>query len=251
MAFPILRFLGQTTQLTGSWFSALLFNKPELREWINQCYAVGVRSVSIATITSLFTGMVLALQSAYALAKFGSDMFIADLVSLSIVRELGPVLTALLVGGRVGAGITAELGSMKITQQIDALRAMATNPVYKLVVPRVVACILTLPLLTILADFVGIIGGLILSSAELHVNGYFYLSRVLSALVPLDFVSGVGKTFFFGFLIGIIACNNGMRVEGGADGVGKATTQTVVFASIAILISNFFLTKIFYMVFGA
>ena len=251
MAFPILTTLGQTSTLAGSMFTSLFFRKPEIKEWVNQCYYLGVRSVSIANITALFTGMVLALQSAYALAKFGSDMFIADLVSLSIVRELGPVLTALLVGGRVGAGITAELGSMKITQQIDALRSMATNPVYKLVVPRVVACILTLPLLTILADFVGIIGGMLLSSAELHVSGYFYLSRVLNALTPMDFVSGIGKTFFFGFLIGIISCNNGMQVEGGADGVGKATTQTVVFSSISILISDFFLTKIFYMVFGA
>jgi phospholipid/cholesterol/gamma-HCH transport system permease protein len=251
MSFPMLKKLGQSTRLTGAMFSALFFRKPEIHEWIRQCYTIGVRSVSIATITAFFTGMVLALQSAYALAKFGSDMFIADLVSLSIVRELGPVLTALLVGGRVGAGITAELGSMKITQQIDALRAMATNPVYKLVVPRVVACVITLPLLTILADFVGVIGGLILSSAELHVNGYFYISRVLTALSTLDFVSGIGKTFFFGFLIGIIACNGGMNVHGGADGVGKATTQTVVFSSIAILISNFFLTKTFYLVFGA
>ena len=251
MAFPILTILGQTTQLAGGCFTSLFFRKPEIKEWIHQCYYIGVRSVSIATITAFFTGMVLALQSAYALAKFGSDMFIADLVSLSIVRELGPVLTALLVGGRVGAGITAELGSMKITQQIDALRAMATNPVYKLVVPRVVACILVLPMLTILADFVGIMGGLILSSAELHVSGYFYISRVMSSLTPADFISGVGKTFFFGFFIAIIACNNGMKAQGGADGVGKATTQTVVFSSIAILISNFFLTKIFYMALGA
>lgn len=238
--------LGQAAILTVEWLRCLLFFRPEIKEWFRQFHDIGVRSLSITNITALFTGMVLALQSAYALSAFGADVFIGDLVSLSIVRELGPVLTALLVGGRVGAGITAELGSMKVTSQLDAMRAMATNPVRKLVVPRVLACVICLPLLTILASFVGILGGLILAGSELHQDGHFFLSRVLNALTVNDIVSGVGKTFFFGFFIGIIACSNGIRVTGGADGVGRATTQTVVSASIVVLISDFFLTKLFY-----
>lgn len=224
----------------------LVSKKPEFREWLAQFYYIGVQSLSITNITALFTGMVLALQAAFALSSFGAELFIGDLVSLSIVRELGPVLTALLVGGRVGAGITAELGSMKITQQLDAMRAMATSPIYKLIVPRMIACIICLPILTIIANFLGILGGLLLASLELNINGYFYLSRVIHALDFNDVASGITKSVFFGFFIGIIACNNGMRVSGGADGVGKATTQTVVSASIVILISDFFLTKFFH-----
>ncbi len=215
---------------------------------MRQFHHIGVQSLSITNITALFTGMVLALQAAYALSAFGADVFIGDLVSLSIVRELGPVLTALLVGGRVGAGITAELGTMKATQQLDAMRSMATNPVYRLVVPRLVACIICLPLLTILANFIGIIGGLFIASFELQVDGHFFMSRVMQALSVNDVASGLGKTFFFGYFIGIIACHNGMRVESGAEGVGQATTQTVVSASIVILISDFFLTKLFIMI---
>jgi phospholipid/cholesterol/gamma-HCH transport system permease protein len=247
----MLESLGHMVMLSAQFLMALFTRKPEFSEWVKQAYEVGVKSVSIACITMLFTGMVLALQSAYALSKFGSDLFIADLVSISIVRELGPVLTALLVGGRVGSGMAAELGSMRVTQQIDALRSMASNPVYKLVVPRVVACVLCLPILTVLADFVGIVGGMLLSATQLHMNGYFFMARVASALVPLDFVSGIGKTFFFGFIIAMVSCSFGMRVEGGADGVGKATTQSVVLISIFVLVSDFFLTKFFYMLLGA
>ena len=238
--------LGQLFLLTCEFAGLLFTRKPEFREWLIQFYYIGVQSLSITNITSLFTGMVLALQAAFALSSFGADLFIGDLVSLSIVRELGPVLTALLVGGRVGAGITAELGSMKITQQLDAMRAMATSPIYKLIVPRLMACIICLPILTIIANFLGILGGLLLASLELNINGYFYLSRVIHALDFNDIASGITKSVFFGYFIGIIACNNGMRVIGGADGVGRATTQTVVSASIVILISDFFLTKLFH-----
>ena len=243
----VIEILGQLLILAWEALTCLLTHRPEIRNWILQFYAVGVKSLSITNITALFTGMVLALQAAFALASFGAELYVGDLVSLSIVRELGPVLTALLVGGRVGAGITAEIGSMKITQQLDAMRAMATNPVHKLVVPRIVACVVCLPLLTIIACTIGILGGMFLASMELQINGHYYLARVMQALTVGDIVSGVGKTVFFGFFIGIIACNNGMRVEGGADGVGHATTETVVSASIVILISDFFITKIFRM----
>jgi phospholipid/cholesterol/gamma-HCH transport system permease protein len=240
--------LGQIFLLTLASGAVLLGKRPEWRSWLHQVHALGVQSLSITNITALFTGMVLALQSAYALSKFGAEVWIGNLVSLSIVRELGPVLSALLVGGRVGAGITAELGYMKNTQQIDAMRSMATDPVYKLVVPRLVACTLSLPLLTIIASFLGIIGGLLLAVFELHADGHFFLASALGALQVNDVLSGIGKSVFFGFFIGIIACNNGLHVEGGADGVGRSTTDTVVTASIVILISDFFLTKLFYLV---
>jgi len=242
--------IGQLVLLVGEIVRTLFSNRLELREWIVQCYHIGIQSLTIANITAVFTGMVLALQAAFALSGFGAELYVADLVSLSIVRELGPVLTSLLVGGRVGAGITAELGSMRITQQLDAMRAMATSPVHKLVIPRIVACTLCLPVLTIIACLMGILGGLLLAAVELNIDGHFYLARVLTALSLGDIFSGVGKSVFFGFFIGLIACNNGMRVSGGADGVGMATTRTVVAASITILISDFFLTKFFNIAFG-
>lgn len=242
----IFTMIGQLVLLSTETFACLFTKKLEPREWVLQCYHLGVKSLSITNITALFTGMVLVLQASFALSSFGAELFIGDLVSLSIVRELGPVLTALLVGGRVGAGITAELGSMKITQQLDAMRAMATSPVHKLVLPRMMACVLSLPILTIIANFLGILGGLLLAAVELNINGYFYLARVIHALDINDIASGISKSVFFGFFIGIIACNNGMRVRGGADGVGHATTNTVVSASIIILISDFFLTKLFH-----
>jgi phospholipid/cholesterol/gamma-HCH transport system permease protein len=207
--------------------------------------AIGVQSMSIVAITSLFIGMVLALQTAYSLAEFGGSLFIGKVVSLSLVRELAPVLMSLMVGGRVGAGITAEIGTMKVTEQIDALRALATNPVRKLVVPKVLASMITLPLLTVLANFIGIMGGLLIAVGSLHLSANFYIRSVVETLHYNDLASGIGKTFFFGFAIALIACYNGLRTTGGADGVGRATTATVVTASITVLIMDFFLTKLF------
>ncbi len=208
---------------------------------------IGVRSLSIVAITSLFIGMVLALQTAYSLADFGGKLFIGKVVSLSLVRELAPVLMSLMVGGRVGAGMTAEIGTMKVTEQIDALRALATNPVRKLVVPKVLATTIMLPLLTVLACALGIIGGLIIAVAQLNLSANFYLRSVITTLHYNDLASGIGKTFFFGFVLALIACYNGLNTSGGADGVGRATTSTVVTASISILIMDFFLTKLFMM----
>jgi phospholipid/cholesterol/gamma-HCH transport system permease protein len=189
--------------------------------------------------------MVLAVQTAYSLASYGGSSLIGDLLALSIVRELGPVLTALMVAGRVGAGITAEIGSMTVTEQVDALRVLAANPVKKLVVPRVGALIIALPLLTVVADVVGLFGGMIMAVSEAGQSRAYFVSHALHALRVDDLASGVGKTFFFAFFIGIIACYNGLNAEGGADGVGRATTNTVVTASIAVIVSDFFLTKIF------
>jgi phospholipid/cholesterol/gamma-HCH transport system permease protein len=215
--------------------------------WLEQLFQLGVRSLTITNITLLFTGMVLAIQTAYSLAAYGGKAFVGDIVALSVVRELGPVLTALMVAGRVGAGITAELGSMAVTEQVDALRALAANPVRKLVVPRVGALVIVLPVLTILADTVALFGGLLMAVLEVGQTRAYFVSHVLSALTVPDILSGVGKTVFFGYFIGVIACFNGINARGGADGVGKATTNTVVVSSISVIISDFFLTKLFLM----
>lgn len=210
---------------------------------------IGVRSLSIVVITSAFIGMVLALQTAYALEDFGGKLFIGTIVSLSLVRELAPVLMSLMVGGRVGAGMTAELGTMKVTEQIDALRALATNPVRKLVVPRVLATTIMFPLLTIVSILLGICGGGLIAVANLNLSANYYFRSVVETVKYNDLASGIGKTFFFGFSIALIACHNGLRTTGGADGVGRATTITVVTGAITVLIMDFFLTKLFLLAF--
>jgi phospholipid/cholesterol/gamma-HCH transport system permease protein len=214
-------------------------------EVIAQMDDLGVKSVSITGITALFTGMVLALQTAYALAAFGGKMFIGQVVAVSLVRELGPVLTALMVGGRVGSGITAELGSMTVTEQVDALRSMAVSPIRRLVLPRVLAIVIMLPILTALADVLGIFGGLFIAVVELRMTPPDYLNSIWNHLAIQDITSGIAKTFFFGLIVAIIGCYNGLQVSGGATSVGHATTRTVVGASISILVSDFFLTKLF------
>ena len=225
---------------------ARCLRKPwEFRLVLTQMEQVGVRSLSIATLTAIFTGMVLGLQLGNYLTRFGAKPYVGRILAVSMLREMGPVLTAIMVGGRVGAGITAEIGSMKVTEQIDALRSLGVNPIQKLVLPRLIALMVMLPLLTILADFVGIVGGLFISVVDLDVSASFYWSSILQFVKFQDLFSGLGKTVFFAFFIAIIACYNGMHVSGGADGVGRATTQTVVGTSITILVSDFFLTKLF------
>ncbi|MFH1175833.1 MAG: ABC transporter permease, partial [Acidobacteriota bacterium] len=209
-----------------------------------QLEAIGVRSANLAVVISLFTGMVMALQTSYALAAFGAKLYIGEAVGLSIVRELGPVLTALMVGGRVGAGITAELGSMTVSEQVDALRSLGADPVRKLVVPRMWALLVGLPLLVVLADVMGVLGGLVIATWELGLEPGFYLSHVLRLMQYSDFLSGLVKSFFFAFAIALVACYNGLQASGGADGVGRATTETVVAVAISVLILDFFLTKL-------
>jgi phospholipid/cholesterol/gamma-HCH transport system permease protein len=245
--FPtfVLTQVGEVSLLFAETVKETVRRRPEWKSVLDQLHHLGVRSVAIATVTALFTGMVLALQTSYSLAAYGAKLFVGDVVALSLVRELGPVLTALMVGGRVGAGITAEIGTMKVTEQIDAIRAMAASPVRKLVVPKVVAIMIMLPILVILADFVGILGGLVMAVTNLQQPAAFYLTHVTSALDLHDVVSGLGKSVFFALLITLVACHNGLTATGGADGVGRATTQTVVVASLSVLISDFFLTKFF------
>src|SRR5690348_8815797 len=236
---------GAVALLTRDAVHAALRRPPEWRTVAEQLEQIGWRSLSIVNLTALFTGMVLALQLGNYLARFGAKMFVSRIVGMSLVRELGPVLTALMIGGRVGAGITAELGSMAVTDQIDAVRALGASPVRNLVVPRMLAILVMLPVLTIVGNLIGVLGGLLLSVTELNVTADFYINSLLQVLLLQDVLSGIGKSFFFAYFIGIIACYNGLRVTGGADGVGRATTQTVVAASITVLVSDFFLTKLF------
>jgi len=217
----------------------------ETGEILRQMDALGVQSISITNLTALFTGMVLALQTAYALAQFGGKLFVGRVVVLSLCRELGPTLTALMIAARVGAGITAELGTMAVTEQVDALRALGASPIRKLVLPRVVAVVVMLPVLTLLADFLGIVGGLFIAVFEIKIGATFYISTILQSLHYNDLMHGLCKTPFFGFEIAMIGCYNGLNASGGADGVGRATTTAVVISSIFVLMSDFFLTKLF------
>lgn len=239
---------GGLSRLAGQALRAALERRLPWRELIRALDAIGARSVTIVTLTALFTGLVLALQTGIGLARFGSRQYTGYIVSLAIVRELGPVLTALIVGGRVAGGIAAELGSMTVTEQVDAIRAMGADPVRKLVLPRVIACVLALPMLTVFADVLGILGGMVIASTQFSLPATYFLQTVLLSVRPGDVVSGIAKTVFFGYAIGLIACYEGLRTRGGTVGVGAATTRAVVFSSVAVLILNFFLTKLFILV---
>ncbi len=237
--------LGQLGLLTADCLRAALRRPLELRLIVDQFDAVGYKSLAVVMLTAIFSGMVLALQMGHFLAKFGAKIYVSRVMGLSLLRELGPVLTALMLGARVGAGITAELGTMKVTDQIEAMRALGTDPVKKLVVPRVLATTLMTPVLAMLADAVGLFGGYVISVAQLGVTGHYFYSSLMHNVVTGDLTSGLGKSIFFGYLIGIISCHKGLTASGGADGVGRATTAAVVAASIGVLVSDFFLTKFF------
>ncbi len=237
--------LGEIALLTRDAVRWAVKRPPAWHVVVDQLEQVGWRSLSIVTLTALSMGMVLALQLGNFLERFGAKMFVSRIVGVSLVREMAPILTALMLGGRVGAGFTAELGTMAVTEQIDAVRALGASPVRVLVVPRLLAVMVMLPILTVVADFIGVLGGLFISTTELRVSSDFYWNSLLYGMVLNDLFSGLGKSAFFAFFIGIIACYNGLRVTGGADGVGRATTATVVAASITILIADFFLTKLF------
>jgi phospholipid/cholesterol/gamma-HCH transport system permease protein len=212
---------------------------------LQEIESIGIQSLTVVNVIALFTGMVLALQTASALTRFGAKGFIGVVVALSLLREIGPVFTGIMVAGRVGSGIAAEIGSMKVTEQIDAIRVMGANSVKRLVVPKLIAAIVALPLLTIVADALGIVGGLLISVMEFQVTPYYYFTTILEKISFQDVASGIGKTFFFGLIIAVIGCYEGMTTKGGTVGVGRATTSTVVVASILILVTDFFLTKIF------
>jgi phospholipid/cholesterol/gamma-HCH transport system permease protein len=214
-----------------------------------QSKKVGIDSFFIVSLVALFTGMILALQTAYQMQKLSSEIYIANLVAVSIVRELGPVLTALIVAGRVGAAITAEIGTMNVTEQIDALKTLASNPIKYLVVPRFLGLAIMLPILTIYSDIIGIIGGYIICVFKLHIGAAMYIRMSIDSLSVKDIITGLIKTMFFGTIIAMVSCHEGLNVKGGAEGVGKATTFSVVTSFILIIISDCFFTALFYFIF--
>jgi len=236
--------LGAVTRLGGQVFIQSFKRPIEITETIHQIESLGIGSISIALVTLFASGAVMALQFAVGLDRFGGKEYVSVVVGLSILRELGPVLTAVVVGGRVSSGIAAELGSMAVTEQIDAIRALGANPVKKLVVPRMWAMLLALPALALLADIVGITGGMFISVAELGLRPVSYISDTIDGLRIKDLITGLVKTYFFAFGIVLIACHNGMKTFGGTEGVGQSTTNTVVQSLIFIFVADFFLTRI-------
>jgi len=244
---PIYRALFeiQAFSLLAARAIANIFRRPRyIQDTFQQMDAIGVNSLSIILLTGFFTGGVLALQSSKSLQSFGAVNLTGQLVALSLIRELGPVLTALMIAGRVGSGIASELGSMVVTEQIDAMRALGTDPTKKLVTPRMIACTTMVPLLTVMADLLGLVGGWIVSFYTLRLNTNLYWSTALRSLEYTDALEGLVKPFVFGFIVGMIGCYFGLRTTGGTRGVGKSTTQAVVFASIIVIICDFFLSKI-------
>ncbi len=219
---------------------------PKRQSISEQMVFAGIQSVIIVFFVAFFTGIVIAMQSAYQLSQLGATIYVAAMVSVSMARELGPVLTALVVTGRVGAAITAELGSMKVSEQIEAMETMALNPVRFLVVPRFLALIIMLPCLTIFGDIIGIAGGFLVGVFNLGLNPYRYIDFSFDYMAWMDVWTGIVKSFIFAIIISIIGCYMGLNTRGGAEGVGKATTVSVVTSFILIILFDCVLTGIFY-----
>lgn len=233
-------FLAETVKWT--------FRPPFDRKSVTaQMLEIGYRSLPVTAVTLFFTGMVMALQIGNAMDKImtGSSIFIGSAVAISMFRELCPVLTALLLAGRVGSAIAAEIGTMKVTEQIDALVTLSANPVQYLSVPRFLACLVMTPALTVITDVVGVLGGAFVAYFSLNITIDKYIENILQNLRLVDFMTGILKSVFFGIQIAVIACYQGFNTSGGAEGVGKATIQAVVKSSMAILISDYFLTYLF------
>jgi len=223
---------------------AWMFRPPfRLRVIFKQMEFVGVNSIFVVLITGAFTGMVFALQSYYGFRMFRGESLVGATVALAVTRELGPVFTALMVTGRVGSAMTAEIGTMRVTEQIDALHTMSVNPIHYLVMPRIVAAVLMLPVLTIVSDFIGIVGGYFVGVNLLKINSGIFMAKIIELVELDDILNGLIKAAFFGLILSLIGCYKGMNTTGGAEGVGKATTQSVVLSSVTIFISDYFLTS--------
>lgn len=224
---------------------ASLFSPPlYVNDLLEQMDIIGIGSLPIVLLTGVFIGAVMVLQTASQFERFGETALTGDVVSLALVRELGPAITGLLVAGRNASGMASELGSMLVTEQVDAMRAMGTDPNRKLVAPRVLATVFVLPLLTAMADFVGLIGGFIIAYFTLRIGAVQFWTRAINVLVFSDLMQGMAKPVVFGFLLATVGCYKGLTVRGGTQGVGRATTQAVVISSVLILVTDFFLTKI-------
>ncbi len=235
---------GDAVRFLSDVLGHILRGRIRLGEVLKQVYEQGIQSVGIVALTSLASGAVLALQGYVAMGRFGAKEYVAHLVALSLVRELGPVFTALIFSGKAGARITAELGAMNVNDQVLATRTMGVDPVEYLVVPRMMACFLVLPVLTIISEIVGIDGGYVVGVLEAKIPGVFYLNQTIRAVQYVDFFSGFTKVFFFAVIISWICCYQGFFTRGGSLGVGKFTTKAVAYSYIFIILSNTVLTKI-------
>jgi phospholipid/cholesterol/gamma-HCH transport system permease protein len=245
----LLYLLGGLSYLASQTFY-WMFIPPFKKERIfEQCKKAGVDSFLIVSLIAFFIGVIMALQTAYQMQRLGSEMYIASIVALSMVRELGPVITALVVAGRVGAAITAEIGSMQVTEQVDALETLAANPIKYLVVPRLLALSIMNPLLTLYANVIGIFGGFLICTNRLGVSGGMYRYITFSALLYKDLFTGLFKALCFGMIIAFVSCYEGFNVEGGAEGVGKATARAVVTMFILIIACDCLFTALFYFIF--
>lgn len=244
--YDILVFLGGLSQLSKKIVRETFHGKIYWRLLIEQIYIIGWKSLPLVMITAISTGMVMSLQFGLGLEKFGGKLYVPKLVAVIILREMGPVFTALMIAARVGAGIASEIGSMTVTQQIDAIRALGTSPIKIIVIPRVIACLITLPLLVAIANLIGNLGSLIIGSTELKLDTQFYFQKIITTVDFHDYTSGIFKTFFFAIFIAIPACYFGLNVHSGTKAVGSATTRAVVVSSILILVGDFFLTKLFW-----
>lgn len=242
-------FLGGLSNLAAHTFY-WLFVPPIKKERIfDQAKRTGYDSLPIVSLIAFFIGMILALQTAVLMQRLGSEMYIASIVAVSLVRELGPVITSLVVAGRVGAAITAEIGSMQVTEQIDALETLATNPIKYLIVPRFLALSIMLPILTLYANIIGIFGGYLICVHKLGISSSMYLKITADALLYKDLFTGLSKTIVFGMIIALVSCYEGFNVEGGAEGVGSATRRAVVASFILIIAADCFFTALFYFIF--
>lgn len=233
------------------WTWQSIFQKKVMQKDIfyGQVVAMGVGSVPIICLVGASVGMVLALQAAYQLRQFGAVMYTGSLVSVSMARELGPLIASIVVAGRVGARIAAELGSMRAQEEVDALTTMAIDPIRFLVLPRCLALFMVLPCLTVIANSVGMLGGFLIGITSLGIEPYLYIEKNFDALVLKDLYTGLTKSAFFALIIGIVSCYQGLAVEGGAEEVGKATTQAVVFSIVLIIVADCFFTALFYYAF--
>ena len=231
-------------RLQAATFRAAISRPFYFRDVIEQFEQIGIGSLTVVILTGFFTGAVLALQTGITLDQFGARPFVGRLISASMIKELGPVLTGLMLAGRIGSGIAAELGSMVVTDQINALRALGTDPIRKLVVPRVLAGFFMAPVLTVIANSVGILGGWLIAVFQLRVASSLYWSSIIDGLYMDDAIMGLVKPFCLGYVIVTIGCHVGLRTRGGTQGVGRATTAAVVAASVAVIAVDFFVTRL-------
>jgi len=241
--------IGELSFFTARYFKEVIKKPFEFKELLRQCYNMGNRSLFLVVITGFIIGLVLTLQTRPTLMEFGAVSWMPSMVSIAIVREIGPIITALVCAGRIGSGIGAELGSMRVTEQIDAMEVSGTNPYKYLVVTRVLAITLMLPLLVIIGDFVALFGSFLVENIKGNVSFMLYFNQVFDALKFGDIIPATIKTFFFGFAIGIVGCFKGYNCEKGTEGVGKAANSAVVFTSLLLFIIDFiavFVTDIFY-----